>query len=288
MSRRGCGTRYTVGKPHEDVGFHYETSTTHTCFPSDAKGRKTLAFSCRKLAPGLLYRTVSGGLSGPACRSGVPLEQPTYPKTPAWLRGEVERHSLPRHVLFHCGATGQATGAWPRKQSSFCRFVACRLLLTNWHPHCSLFWRRTRCGFRSSVPLEQPSAIQTRHRAQGESLTLPVLPCTQSLIPNPQSPIPNRDCHPASLERQATSAKRRATPERRHAGAGSWQPLIACRLSLAATAVYEASEPRESRRVSGVGVSHTPPSLPRRTAGSPRRCRPTRGTPPRRRSIHGR
>jgi hypothetical protein len=36
----------------------------------------------------LLYRTVSGGFSGPASRSGVPLEQPPYQKLPAWLQGE--------------------------------------------------------------------------------------------------------------------------------------------------------------------------------------------------------
>ena len=41
-----------------------------------------------ELAPRLLYRTVSGGFSGPASRSGVPLEHPPYQQVPAWLQGE--------------------------------------------------------------------------------------------------------------------------------------------------------------------------------------------------------
>ena len=40
------------------------------------------------LAPRLLYRGVSGGYSGPASRSGVPLEHPPYQQLPAWLQGE--------------------------------------------------------------------------------------------------------------------------------------------------------------------------------------------------------
>jgi len=56
-------------------------------------------FERSKLASRLLCRTLSGGFSGPASRSGVPLEHPPYPQLPAWLQGELKRHSLPRHVL---------------------------------------------------------------------------------------------------------------------------------------------------------------------------------------------
>ena len=59
---------------------------------------KTAQFALAKLAPRLLHRRVSGGYSGPASRSGVPLEHPPFHILPAWLQGEVERHSLPRHV----------------------------------------------------------------------------------------------------------------------------------------------------------------------------------------------
>ncbi len=40
------------------------------------------------LAPRLLYMRASGGYSGPASRSGVPLEHPPYHQFPAWLQGE--------------------------------------------------------------------------------------------------------------------------------------------------------------------------------------------------------
>ena len=49
---------------------------------------KTGLFLRTMLAPRLLYETVSGGFSGPARRSGVPLEHPPYHQSPAWLQGE--------------------------------------------------------------------------------------------------------------------------------------------------------------------------------------------------------
>jgi hypothetical protein len=63
-------------------------------------------------------------------------------------------------------------------------FLLASALLFMWMP------RDAAC--RSGVPLGQPSAKETCHRAQGESLTLPVLPCTetfQSLIPHLESLI---------------------------------------------------------------------------------------------------
>lgn len=45
------------------------------------------AFFGLELAPRLLLKRVSGGYSGPASRSGVPLEQPPLQKIPAWLQG---------------------------------------------------------------------------------------------------------------------------------------------------------------------------------------------------------
>ena len=62
--------------------------------------RKTCLFEVLTLAPALLYRTVSGGFSGPASRSGVPLEQPPHQLLPALAAGRVERHSLPRMYRF--------------------------------------------------------------------------------------------------------------------------------------------------------------------------------------------
>ena len=44
--------------------------------------------SALPLAPALLFGTSSGGFSGPARRSGVPLEQPPFHILPAWLQGE--------------------------------------------------------------------------------------------------------------------------------------------------------------------------------------------------------
>jgi hypothetical protein len=48
-----------------------------------------------KLAPRLLYTTLSGGFSGPASRSGVPLEHPPYQQLPAWLQGELKKPPCP-------------------------------------------------------------------------------------------------------------------------------------------------------------------------------------------------
>jgi hypothetical protein len=47
-----------------------------------------------KLAPRLLYTTLSGGFSGPASRSGVPLEHPPYQQFACLAAGRVE-NTLP-------------------------------------------------------------------------------------------------------------------------------------------------------------------------------------------------
>ena len=62
---------------------------SRTRFSVRARSRENISiFTKMALAPRLLYRRVSGGFSGPASRSGVPLEHPPYQQLPAWLQGE--------------------------------------------------------------------------------------------------------------------------------------------------------------------------------------------------------
>jgi len=53
-------------------------------------------FSACRVASALLLGLVSGGFSGPACRSGVPLEQPPHQDFLPGCR-ESRKTSLPRH-----------------------------------------------------------------------------------------------------------------------------------------------------------------------------------------------
>ena len=54
------------------------------------------------MAFALLYRVTSGGQSGPARRSGVPLEQPPYQQLPATrLQGELKNTPCPAMYTCH-------------------------------------------------------------------------------------------------------------------------------------------------------------------------------------------
>ena len=68
----------TLRAPHGAVGSHCETSATHRCPAEPVKHAEIGGFCHRRLASRLLYQGMSGGFSGPACRSGVPLEQPPF------------------------------------------------------------------------------------------------------------------------------------------------------------------------------------------------------------------
>ena len=56
------------------------------------------------MAFALLFRVMSGGQSGPARRSGVPLEQPPYQQVPATrLQGELKNTPCPAMYTCHVG-----------------------------------------------------------------------------------------------------------------------------------------------------------------------------------------
>ena len=57
--------------------------------------RKTGRFSCVNAGTAVALWRVSGGYSGPASRSGVPLEHPPYHTLPAWLQGESQDTPCP-------------------------------------------------------------------------------------------------------------------------------------------------------------------------------------------------